>query len=117
MRRPQDIGHVVLVDRAKRAIAARFELFLDRDTAQEWLKLARTSSPTMGATRDLLHQVLRRVPDFSCLGWECWGSICASEALSIMGQHYANGATPDDVQRWIAQYPMARYWWIFDHDY
>lgn len=32
-----DIGHVVLVDRSKRAIAARFELFLDRDTAQEWL--------------------------------------------------------------------------------
>jgi hypothetical protein len=35
-----DIGHVVLVDRSKRAIVARFELFLDRDTAQEWLELA-----------------------------------------------------------------------------
>jgi hypothetical protein len=20
-------------------------------------------------------------------------------------------------QRWIAQYPRDRYWWIFDHDY
>lgn len=34
-----DIGQVVLVDRSKRAIAARFEIFLDRDTAQEWLEL------------------------------------------------------------------------------
>jgi len=35
-----DIGTVVLVDRSKRAIAARFEIFLDRDTAEEWLELA-----------------------------------------------------------------------------
>ena len=71
----------------------------------------------MGGTRDRLREVVLRAPDFSCRGWECWGSICAPEALSIAEQHYANGATPDDVQRWLAQYPMAKYWWIFDHDY
>jgi hypothetical protein len=71
----------------------------------------------MGGTRDRLREVVLRAPEFSCRGWECWGSICAPEALSIAEQHYANGATPDDVQRWLAQYPMAKYWWIFDHDY
>lgn len=71
----------------------------------------------MGGTRDRLREVVLRAPDFSYVGWECWGSICPSEALSIAEQHYASGATPDDVQRWIAQYPMDRYWWIFDHDY
>ena len=35
-----DFGQVVFIDRSKRAIAARFELSLDRDTAQEWLELA-----------------------------------------------------------------------------
>lgn len=35
-----DVGLVVLVDRSKRAIAARLELVLDRDTAQEWLERA-----------------------------------------------------------------------------
>ena len=71
----------------------------------------------MGNTRDRLREVVLRAPDVSCIGWECWGSIGTSEALSIAEQHYAGGATPDDVQRWIAQYPTTRYWWIFEHDY
>ena len=71
----------------------------------------------MGGARDRLRQVLQRAPDFSRGGWECWGSISGSEALAIAEQHYASGATPDDVQRWITQYPTTRYWWIFDHDY
>ena len=72
---------------------------------------------SLGRTRDRLREVLQRPPDFSNAGWECWGSIDASEALSIAEEHYGGGATPDDVRLWGALYPTARYWWIFDHDY
>lgn len=70
-----------------------------------------------GATRDRMHELLRRPPDFVKHGWESWGSISPEEALSIAETHNASGASADDVERWLVRYPTADYWWIVEHDY
>lgn len=70
----------------------------------------------MSRSIDRLRQVLRREPETSFRGYECWGSVEPFEALAVAETHYVKGATPDDVRRWSAQYPTPRYWWILEHD-
>jgi hypothetical protein len=67
-------------------------------------------------TRERAHAVLP-APDVARVGWECWGSVGAAEALAIAETAYADGATVADVQRWLEQYPVADHWWIVEHDY
>lgn len=71
----------------------------------------------MSATIERARHVLRRPPDHSASGEECWGHVTAEEAAMIAETHIVDGIDPAGVRSLAAQFDPATYWWMIDHDH
>jgi hypothetical protein len=69
------------------------------------------------ATRDRVHEVLRRPPAHQATGYASWGEVTAVEARHISETHYAEGVGPTDIDALALAFPSERFWWAVIVDY
>lgn len=66
-------------------------------------------------TRDWV-RILCEKPAHSVGGCETWRTTIAV-ARTVSEASYADGATPEEIDRLAAKYPEQYYWWIIEHTY
>lgn len=88
-------------------------LILDPATAavvcERWLGRNATYSSAL--------DVLDRAPTSAKVGLDCWSPVTPEEVRRVAAHSYADGATPEEVERAAKRFPPQRYAWTLVRDY
>lgn len=70
------------------------------------------------ATRDRVHEVLRRAPDHAAVGFASWGNVTPDQARRICDgeTRYPESLEPAEVELFARELPDERFWWAIRID-